>query len=128
MNSQILKKTMLRNLAMSAVMLLALAGAARAQDSGIQASGPNGMLQAKDAADQKSIKEYINRRENDAKYQETIHEQQSAPTLERSLGQCAPDNADDAWRQICREAGHEIREQHDQAGEACHAGATPNGQ
>jgi hypothetical protein len=90
MNSQILKKTMLRNLAMSAVMLLALAGAARAQDSGIQASGPNGMLQAKDAADQKSIKEYINRRENDAKYQETIHEQKSAPSSNDPWGSVRP--------------------------------------
>ncbi len=90
MKSQILKKAMLQNLAISAAMLLALAGAARAQDSGIQATGPNGMLQAKDAADQKSIKDYINRRENDEKYQETIHGQQSVKTSNDPWGSVRP--------------------------------------
>jgi hypothetical protein len=79
MKSQISKKTMLRNLAASGVVLLALAGTARAQnDNGIQASGPNGLTAAKDAADQKAAKEYMNRREADQEYQKAIRDQPSA--------------------------------------------------
>ena len=81
MKSHISKKATLRNLALPAAMLLAFAATAHAQGAneyGVQASGPNGMLQAKDAADQKSIKQYINRMDTDEQYKRAIQEQPSA--------------------------------------------------
>jgi hypothetical protein len=93
MKSQMLKKSVLLNLALPAVMLLAFAATAHAQDAngyGVQASGPNGMLQAKDAADQKSIKQYINRRETDDQYQKAIHEQPSAKGATDPWGNVRP--------------------------------------
>jgi hypothetical protein len=89
MNSQISKKAMLRNLALPAVMLLAFAGTALAQNN-IQATGPNGLLQAKDAADQEAVKDYIKRKETEQKYEETIRSQQSAPTSNDPWGSVRP--------------------------------------
>ena len=89
MNSQISKKAMLRNLALPAVMLLAFAGTALAQNN-IQATGPNGLLQAKDAADQAAAKDYIKRKETEQKYEETIRGQQSAPTSNDPWGSVRP--------------------------------------
>jgi hypothetical protein len=81
MKRQMLKKSALLNLGPPAAMLLAFAATAHAQGAngyGVQASGPNGMLQAKDAADKDAIKQYIDRRETDSEYQKTIHDQPSA--------------------------------------------------
>jgi hypothetical protein len=89
MKSQILNKAALRNLVLPAAMLLAFAGTALAQNN-IQATGPNGLLQAKDAADQAAIKDYIKRRETDEEYQKTIHEQQSAKTSNDPWGSVRP--------------------------------------
>jgi hypothetical protein len=91
MHSQILKKPMLQNLALSAAVLLALAGTARAQaDNGIQATGPNGLTAAKDAADQKAAKEYINRMEADQQYQKAIRDQPSAKSSSDPWGTVRP--------------------------------------
>jgi len=89
MNSQILNKVMLRKLGLPAAMLLAFAGTALAQNN-IQATGPNGLLQAKDAADAAAAKDYIKRRETDEEYQKTIHEQQSAKTSNDPWGSVRP--------------------------------------
>ena len=89
MKSQILKNAALRNLALPGVMLLALAGTAFAQD-GIQATGPNGMLQAKDAADKKAMNQYINRMETDEQYRRTIQEQPSAKVSNDPWGNVRP--------------------------------------
>jgi hypothetical protein len=85
---------MLRNLALSAAMLVALAGTARAQnDNGIQATGPNGITAAKDAADQKAAKEYINRMETDQQYQKAIRDQPSAAAATDPWGNVRPNTA-----------------------------------
>jgi hypothetical protein len=93
MKSQTLKKSAPLNLVLPVVMLLAFAAAAHAQGTngyGIQASGPNGQLQAKDAADKESIKQYINRRETDDEYQKAIHEQPSAKASTDPWGNVRP--------------------------------------
>ena len=93
MIGEILEKPTLRNLALPAVVLLALAATAHAQGTngyGVQASGPNGQLQAKDAADKQAIKEYIDRRVNDEQYQKTIQEQPSAKASNDPWGNVRP--------------------------------------
>jgi hypothetical protein len=89
MNSLISIRAMLRNLAVSAAVLVALAGAAQAQND-VQAVGPNGITAAKDAADQKAAKEYINRMETDQQYQKAIHDQQSVKTSTDPWGSVRP--------------------------------------
>jgi hypothetical protein len=73
MKSQIMKRSVLRNLALSMLALFALTGAAYAQGAGSD-------LKAKDEADSKAAREYMDRMETDQKYQETIRSQQSTPT------------------------------------------------
>jgi hypothetical protein len=92
MKSQNLKKAALLNLALPAVMLLGFASLAYAQSNseGIQASGPNGMLQAKDVEDKKAVKEYINRMDTDDQYQKTIREQPSAKASNDPWGSVRP--------------------------------------
>jgi hypothetical protein len=82
----------LRNLALSAAALLALAGTARAQsnENGIQATGPNGLTAAKDAADAKAAKQYINRMEADQEYQKAIRDQPSAKSSNDPWGNVRP--------------------------------------
>jgi hypothetical protein len=83
MKSQISKKAVLRNLALPAVMLFALAGVARAQGAGSD-------LKAKDEADAKAMHQYIDRMETDQKYQETIRSQQAPPTSNDPWGTVRP--------------------------------------
>jgi hypothetical protein len=91
MRNQIAKRTALWKLALPAAMLLALAGTADAQNSnGIQASGPNGMLQAKDAADKQAAKEYINKMDADDQYQKAIRDQPSAKSSNDPWGSVRP--------------------------------------
>ena len=89
MKGKILNTAALRNLVLPAAMLLAFTGLAHAQDN-IQATGPNGLLQAKDAADQKAAKDYINRMNTDEQYQKAIHEQQSAKSSTDPWGSVRP--------------------------------------
>jgi hypothetical protein len=105
MKSQISKKTMLRNLAASGVVLLALAGTARAQnDNGIQASGPNGLTAAKDAADQKAAKQYIGRMQADQDYQRAIREQPSAKASNDPWGSVRPTTTPPAVKSAAKPA------------------------
>jgi hypothetical protein len=88
MKSQIVKGraakiSVLRNLALPILALLALTGAAYAQGAGSD-------LKAKDAAEAKAAHEYIDRMETDQKYQETIRSQQSAPTSSDPWGAVRP--------------------------------------
>jgi hypothetical protein len=88
MKSQIVKGraakiSVLRNLALPILALLALPGAASAQGAGSD-------LKAKDAADAKAAHEYMDRMENDQKYQEAIHNQQTAPTSNDPWGAVRP--------------------------------------
>jgi hypothetical protein len=83
MKSQISKKLVLRNLALPAVMLLALAGAARAQGAGSD-------LKARDDAESKAMHQYMDRMETDQKYQETIRGQSAAPTSNDPWGAVRP--------------------------------------
>jgi hypothetical protein len=82
MKSQIMKRSVLRNLALSMLALPALTGAAYAQ--------AGSELKAKDEADAKAVHEYIDRMETDQKYQETIHNQQSTPTSNDPWGAVRP--------------------------------------
>jgi hypothetical protein len=83
MESQIMKRPVLRNLALSMLALLALTGAAYAQ--------AGSELKAKDEADAKAFHEYIDRMETDQKYQETIRNQQStAPASNDPWGSVRP--------------------------------------
>jgi hypothetical protein len=63
--------SVLRNLTLSMLTLLALTGAAYAQ------AGTDQMLKEKDEADRKAAEEYYNRAETDQKYQETLRNQQA---------------------------------------------------
>jgi hypothetical protein len=88
MKSQIVKVraakiSVLRNLALPIFALLALTGAAYAQGAGSD-------LKAKDAADAKAAREYMDRMETDQKYQEAIHNQQAAPTSNDPWGVVRP--------------------------------------
>ena len=88
MKSQIVKGraatiSVLRNLALPILAVLALPGAAYAQGAGSD-------LKAKDAADAKAAHEYMDRMENDQKYQEAIHNQQAPPTSNDPWGAVRP--------------------------------------
>jgi hypothetical protein len=67
------KTCLLANLALPMLVLFALIGAAHAQGAGSD-------LKAKDEADAKAMHEYIDRMENDQKYQDAIRNQQAPPT------------------------------------------------
>jgi hypothetical protein len=79
--TQIANMPVLRTLAFSVLALLALSGAGHAQNADqIQPSGTDALLSAKDAADAKAAKEYLNKMETDQKYQEMIRNQQPVST------------------------------------------------
>jgi len=87
----IAKMLVLRTLALSVLALFALAGAGHAQTADqIQPSGTDALLSAKDAADAKAAKEYINRMETDQKYQEMIRHQQPVSTSTDPWGSVRP--------------------------------------
>ena len=77
------KTSVLANLALPMLALVALTGAAHAQGAGSE-------LKAKDEADAKAMHEYIDRMETDQKYQETIRSQQAAPTSNDPWGAVRP--------------------------------------
>jgi hypothetical protein len=129
MKSQILKKALLRNLALSAVVLLALAATAHAQGTngyGVQASCPNGQLQAKDAADKESIKQYINRRETEEGYEKAIREQPSAKASTDPWGNVRPTTTTPAVKPAAKPATKSASTAAKPVKPA--AGAAPNGQ
>lgn len=66
-----------RSLALPVLVVLALTGAAHAQQA--PQAGTDAMLKAKDESDNKAMQQYINRVETDEQYQKTIREQPSAP-------------------------------------------------
>jgi hypothetical protein len=117
------KKAMLRDLALPAAIVLAFAGTALAQNN-IQATGPNGLLQAKDAADQQAAKDYIKRKETEQKYEETIRGQQSAPTSNDPWGSVRPTTTP-AVKSAAKPA---TKSASSAAKPAKPAGAAPNGQ
>jgi hypothetical protein len=91
--AQIAKKPILRTLALSMFALVALGGVGRAQSaSQIQPSGTDAMLKAKDDADSKAAKDYINRMQTDEQYQKTIHDQPSVSTSNDPWGTVRPTN------------------------------------
>ncbi len=82
---QIGKRSVQRNLALSLLALLALTGAAHAQQ------GAGSDLKAKDEADAKAAHEYIDRMQTDEKYQETIRNlQPTSPTSNDPWGSVRP--------------------------------------
>lgn len=87
----VLKKPVVRTLALSMLALAALAGTGHAQSaSQIQPSGTDAMLKAKDDADSRAAKDYINRIQTDEEYQKTIHDQPSATTSNDPWGTVRP--------------------------------------
>jgi hypothetical protein len=78
------KTSVLANLILPMLTLLAFTGAAYAQ----QGSGSD--LKAKDEADSKAMHQYIDRMENDQKYQEAIRNQQAPPTSNDPWGAVRP--------------------------------------
>jgi hypothetical protein len=80
-----IKSSVPRNLTLSGLMLLALTGAAYAQ--------AGNELKAKDAADAKAAKEYMDRMQTDEQYQKAIHEQASAPASNDPWGTVRPTTA-----------------------------------
>lgn len=89
--AQIAKKPVLRTLALSMLALVTFAGAGHAQSAGqIQPSGTDAMLKAKDDADSRAAKDYINRMQTDQQYQKTIHDQPSATTSNDPWGTVRP--------------------------------------
>jgi hypothetical protein len=92
--AQIAKKPILRTLALSMFALVALGGVGHAQSaSQIQPSGTDAMLKAKDDADSKAAKDYINRMQTDEQYQKTIHDQPSVSTSNDPWGTVRPTTA-----------------------------------
>jgi hypothetical protein len=73
----------LANLALPFLVLSALTGAAQAQGAGSD-------LKAKDEADAKAMHQYIDRMENDQKYQEAIRNQQAPPASNDPWGAVRP--------------------------------------
>ena len=107
MTSQIVKRATLRNLVLPAVMLLALAGPpalAQNNNNGVQASGPNGMLQSKDVDDRKAMKQYLDRRETDEEYQRAIREQPSAKGSTDPWGNVRPATTTPAVKSAAKSA------------------------
>jgi hypothetical protein len=72
------------HLALPMLAVVALTVAAYAQQ------GAGSELKAKDAADDKAAREYIDRMENDQKYQDAIRNQPSAPTSNDPWGAVRP--------------------------------------
>ncbi len=82
-NGRAAKTSVLRNLALPILALLALTSAAYAQGAGSD-------LKAKDEADAKAAHEYMDRMETDQKYQDAIRNQQAAPTSNDPWGVVRP--------------------------------------
>jgi hypothetical protein len=83
--------SVLRNLALSGLMLFALSGAVAAQTADqIQPSGPNAILKANDEANDKAANEMRNRYETDRKYQETIRSEPPAAKSNDPWGNVRP--------------------------------------
>jgi hypothetical protein len=84
MRARAAKIFVVAQLALPMLALFALISAAYAQQ------GNGSELRAKDEADSKAAHEYMDRMENDQKYQEAIHNQQAAPTSNDPWGAVRP--------------------------------------
>lgn len=84
MRARAAKIFVVAQLALPMLALFALISAAYAQQ------GNGSELRAKDEADSKAAHEYMDRMENDQKYQEAIHNQQAAPTSNDPWGVVRP--------------------------------------